>query len=174
VDISTPRLDSLTLTAEVKDGSAKASVQSKDADTTSLSDYKPVAGDVVEFDDVNRVSRKGIVFRDSDGDLIVTHGSNWHETTSCRNFVKTGSTDCIPNDIDPWKGQEIAKAYFAKPTFTGSYEPKIGDRVEIIGDGGAWPGTVGDTDTVDRVDGDGTFRLTNGHYYYLSHLKPAE
>lgn len=101
--------------------------------------YSPSVGDVVEFDDIERERQKGIIFIDHENDLIVAFKGNWHQVKVCHNFVKVGSTDCIPNKTQTWKGPNLAKAYFSKQA---SPKFKVGDVVSFDWDGGSLVGIV--------------------------------
>jgi hypothetical protein len=137
---------------------------------------------VVEFDDVNRVRRKGIIFLDDDGDLIVTHASNWHQPKNCRNFVKLGHTSCIPDGTGSWEGQPIAKAYFAATPASAPVGFKVGDRVKVVkkvvGKCPNWipqmEECIGETYIIARINASGSIQLKgNMHNWHLDSLAPA-
>jgi hypothetical protein len=120
-------------------------------DVEESPDYIPAVGDVVEFE-WNGDYQKGLIYQSDDysKELAVVHGEDSF-TMYCRvsyehfsNFRKVGYAESVPSDSLSYDIViAIAKAYFAQPTFTGSYAErqaqwiehhglKVGDKVKVV------------------------------------------
>jgi hypothetical protein len=116
----------------------------------SPSDYIPAVGDVVEFDD-NSFMCKGIIFKYGSRLAIVAkwqyddryeYDDSSYYKSAITTARKIGEVELYgESDSDAMKA--IAKAYFSKPTFTGSYEErqkqwlehhglKVGSKVKVV------------------------------------------
>jgi len=107
-------------------------------------DYTPAVGDVVEFEYRNTI-RRGIVFcaEHSDRDRVLTSCGSWDIFISdCPDVVFIKKSGLLFHRSDS-EGCDLVKAYFAQPTFTGSYTAcqqqwiehhglKVGDKVKVV------------------------------------------
>jgi len=110
--------------------------------------YEHAAGDVVEFEYKDK-ALKGIVYRHLSAGLMVENGSidcfyvDDPDLRNCTITRKVGFVDTMKDVSSAIAAMTIAKAYFSKPTFTGTYPErqaqavkhygwKVGSKVEVV------------------------------------------